>query len=359
MYQLLEEIGIKLLKKTDPERANKIAILALERGLVRPFKKSGQYGAPFHLGDLKFPNRVGVAAGFDKNGRAAHALLGLGFGFTEVGTVTPLPQEGNEKPRIFRLRKDQAVINRLGFNNDGHEVVYYRLSPRRQSSGILGVNVGANKTSNDWVLDYQTGIKRFCDIADYLVMNISSPNTPGLRNLQAKEALDRLVASCIDTRNEMEHHVARKVPLLLKIAPDIDMNELDDIVDVVLKRGLDGLIVSNTTLSRDNLYDPQMSQAGGLSGKPLMERSTQLLQETRIRVGPDLPLIGVGGIMNGADALEKFRAGANLIQLYTGLTYSGFSLAKECLLAADRYFPDPDSPDAGLPEPDLSVQNRS
>lgn len=335
MKKLLENAGLSLLGRLDPERAGHLAVKGLEAGLVPGFHSRS--GGQVRVWDLTFRNRLGVAAGFDKNGRGAHGLLRAGFGFTEVGTVTPKPQSGNDRPRVFRLRSDRAVINRLGFNNEGHDAVYDRLKARGRPEGVLGINVGANKTSDDWVEDYQAGIRKFAGVADYLVINISSPNTPGLRNLQAKDALDRLVSESLETRDQSRETVGRKVPLLLKIAPDISLSELDDIVSVATRRGLDGLIVSNTTISREGLSHPDREKAGGLSGAPLMAPSTALLSETRQRVAESLPLIGVGGVMSAADAVAKLDAGATLVQIYTGLTYGGFSLAEDIVSAFANY----------------------
>jgi dihydroorotate dehydrogenase len=276
---------------------------------------------------------VGLAAGFDKNAEVPDAVLRLGFGFAEIGTVTPRPQAGNPRPRIFRLPEDEGLINRLGFNNEGIEAARARLDARAGRFGIVGVNVGANRDSKDRIADYVKGIEALAPFASYLTVNISSPNTPGLRQLQAGAALDDLLARAVDARDRAR---ARK-PLLLKIAPDLSLQELDDIVAVALKRGIDGLIVSNTTISRSReLRDANAKEEGGLSGKPLFALSTWLLGEAFQRVGRDLPLIGLGGIDSADTAWRKIRAGASLVQLYTALTYKGFGLVrtiKEGLLA--------------------------
>jgi dihydroorotate dehydrogenase len=267
-----------------------------------------------------------MAAGYDKNAEVPDALLGLGFGFAEVGTVTPLPQPGNPKPRVFRLPDDMGVVNRLGFNNGGHEAALTRLQKRSGRPGIVGVNIGANKDAADRAEDYATGARRFAKLANYLTVNISSPNTPGLRDLQAKSALDDLLARTLAARDES----GARPPVLLKIAPDLALGDLDDAVDVALKRGVDGLIVSNTTIARpQHLRSAAKSETGGLSGAPVFRRSTWMLAETARRVENKMPLIGVGGITSAETALAKIRAGASLIQLYTGLTFFGPGLVAD------------------------------
>ena len=266
-----------------------------------------------------FDNPIGLAAGFDKNAEVPDAMLRLGFGFVECGTVTPRPQEGNPRPRLFRLREDRAVINRLGFNNQGMAVVATRLSARARR-GIVGINIGANKDSIDRIADYRASFARLAPLADYVAVNVSSPNTPGLRGLQNRAELTGLLQALTDARAKM----ADPVPLLLKIAPDLDGQALDDIAAVVLAGGIEGLIVSNTTIARpDTLKSPQAAQAGGLSGAPLLAPSTFILREMRARVGTKVSLVGVGGIASGVDAYAKIRAGASLVQLYTALTFSG------------------------------------
>lgn len=268
---------------------------------------------------ITFPNPVGLAAGFDKNAQVPHAMAKLGFGFVECGTVTPRPQPGNPKPRLFRLREDGAVVNRMGFNNDGMEQAARRLA-RRVRSGIVGINIGANKDSADRIADYAEGFQRLAPLADYVTVNVSSPNTPGLRGLQNREELHRLLQVLTGFRAGQTH----KRPLLLKIAPDLDEHALDDIAAVVTDSGIEGVIVSNTTVDRPaSLRSPHARESGGLSGKPLFEPSTRILRQMRQRIGTRLPLIGVGGIASGADAYEKIRAGASLVQLYTALAYQG------------------------------------
>jgi dihydroorotate dehydrogenase len=276
---------------------------------------------------LNFPNPVGIAAGFDKNAEAPDALRRLGFGFAEVGTVTPKPQSGNPRPRIFRLERDEAVINRLGFNNQGAEVVLQRLTARARHGGIVGVNIGANKDSVDRIDDYVRLIGTFAPVASYFTVNISSPNTPGLRNLQQASELDDLLARVIEARNRVRGK-AGDLPVLLKIAPDLGLADLDDAVHVARSRGVDGMIVANTTISRPPTLREQarMKQQGGLSGRPLFRLSTRMVAETFVRVEGALPLIGVGGIDSGGAALTKIRAGASLIQLYSSLIYKGLGL---------------------------------
>ncbi len=271
---------------------------------------------------LDFPNPVGLAPGFDKNAEVPDAMLRQGFGFVEIGTVTPLPQAGNARPRLFRLSEDKAVINRMGFNNDGQAVVLQRLIERRTRGGIIGVNVGANKDSNDRIGDYVKGIEVFEDVASYITINISSPNTPGLRNLQSKADLQKLLERVNAARK------SRK-PMLLKIAPDLAEADLRDVAQVCGGGAVDGVIISNTTLSRPPLKSIHASETGGLSGKPLFELSTQCLAQFHQMSGGKIPLIGVGGISDAETALAKFKAGASLIQLYSALVYKGPSLVRE------------------------------
>ena len=266
-----------------------------------------------------FPNPIGLAAGFDKNGEVASAMLDFGFGFVECGTVTPRAQPGNPRPRLYRLGEDRAVINRMGFNNDGMEAVARRLTQRRRN-GIVGINIGANKDSSDRIADYRVAFARLAPLADYVTINVSSPNTPGLRGLQDRDELARLLATMTETRINL----SAPAPLLLKIAPDLDEPALDDIADVVLASGIDGLIVSNTTIARPpSLKSRHANETGGLSGAPLFELSTRILREMRARVGNRLVLVGVGGVASGADAYAKIRAGASLVQLYSALAFEG------------------------------------
>ena len=271
---------------------------------------------------LDFANPVGLAAGYDKDARACGAMLDLGFGFVEAGTVTPRPQPGNPKPRLFRLEEDGGAINRMGFNSGGLDAVVARLS-RHKRRGVIGVNLGKNRDSEDAASDYEEGIRRTAGLADYLVVNISSPNTPGLRDLQARGALDSLLRRLIDTRSGL----SRRVPLLLKIAPDLTTDERRDVAEVALDTGIDGLIISNTTVARPGgLRSRHAGETGGLSGRPLFTASTALLSDMYRLTQGRLPLVGVGGIGSAADALAKIRAGASLVQLYTALVFEGPAL---------------------------------
>ncbi len=271
---------------------------------------------------LSFPSPIGLAAGFDKNAEVPDAMLGLGFGFTEVGTITPLAQSGNPKPRIFRLTQDKAVINRLGFNNTGLALAVARLRARAQA-GIVGVNIGANKDNVDKISDYEIGIKSVRDFASYITINISSPNTPGLRALQSRGALEELVMRCIAARG------TARVPMLVKIAPDLIDADIEDIASIALLAKIDGLIISNTTLARpDSLRSNHKCETGGLSGAPLFAASTEMLRRFAIATHHGLPIIGVGGVASAAQAYEKIRNGASLVQLYSALIYEGPGLAR-------------------------------
>jgi dihydroorotate dehydrogenase len=317
-----------LLFALDPETAHRLAILALKTGLY-PRVPAPDPRVAWRVLGLDFPNPIGLSAGFDKNGEVVDAALALGFGFVEVGTVTPRPQAGNPKPRMFRLTADRAIINRLGFNNDGHDAVYRRLAGRKRA-GIVGVNLGANKDSPDRIADYVAGVRRFADVASYLAINISSPNTPGLRDLQEKDALTRLLGEVANARTAL----TKSPPILLKIAPDLDNGALADVMEVALASGIDGMIVSNTTTVRDGLTDTRLAQeAGGLSGRPLFRRSTEVLATVRKLVGDKLALVGAGGVDSADAARAKFAVGADLVQLYTGMIYEGPGLARR--IAAD------------------------
>ena len=268
---------------------------------------------------LSFPNPLGVAAGFDKNAEVPDAMLALGFGFTEIGTVTPKPQVGNPRPRLFRLPEDGAVINRMGFNNEGHAAALRRLEARRGRGGIVGVNIGANKDSADRIGDYVQGISRFTHVASYFTVNISSPNTPGLRGLQSRAELEQLLSRLNDERARHE----AQPPMLLKIAPDLREDELEDIAAACGGGAVDGIIVSNTTLSRDGLRSGHAKEQGGLSGLPLLALSTRQLARMFVLTDGRIPLVGAGGVHDGASALMKIRAGASLVQLYSALVYQG------------------------------------
>ncbi|MCA0278393.1 MAG: quinone-dependent dihydroorotate dehydrogenase [Proteobacteria bacterium] len=318
-----DRLGRHLLFAFDPEAAHGLSIKALRCGLPVGGRAPRDARLRVRVAGLEFPNPLGMAAGYDKNAEVPDGLLGLGFGFAEVGTVTPLPQAGNPKPRIFRLVEDDAVINRLGFNNEGHDAAEKRLIARAGRPGIVGVNIGANKDSTNRIGDYVRGVKRFARHASYLTVNISSPNTPGLRNMQAREQLAELLAKVMLARAEAGH----AVPVFLKIAPDLHEAELEDIAAEVTAKMVDGIIVSNTTITRPTLRSSaNAGETGGLSGKPLFSRSTAVLARMRKLVGPELAIIGVGGVDSAETALEKVRAGADLVQLYTSMIYAGPSL---------------------------------
>ncbi|MHC5654431.1 quinone-dependent dihydroorotate dehydrogenase [Stappia sp. ICDLI1TA098] len=330
--RLASGIARRALFTLDAETAHGLTIKALASGLAPSCAAASDPRLAVTVAGIDFPNPLGMAAGFDKNGEVPDALLGLGFGFTEVGTVTPLPQSGNPRPRVFRLVEDNGVVNRLGFNNEGHAALRGRLDARAGRGGIVGVNVGANKDAADRIADYVAGIETFADRATYFTVNISSPNTPGLRDLQARDALHELLSRVMDAREKAAARVGRTVPVFLKIAPDVEEAGLDDIASEVITAELDGLIVSNTTLSRAGLSDAKgAAETGGLSGRPLFRRATIALARMRLRVGPRLPIIGVGGIDSGESAWTKITAGANLLQLYTGLVYEGPDLVGRIL----------------------------
>lgn len=324
----------KLLLQLEPELAHDSTLLALRSRAVPPQVDPDDSCLSITLAGLVLKNPVGMAAGFNKDAEMGLGLSRIGFGFEEVGTITPRPQKGNDKPRIFRLSGAGAIINRMGFNNVGHNVAYDRLQSRERSN-VVGVNVGANKDSADFVGDYVAGVRRFSDVASYITINVSSPNTPGLRNLQADQALKRLLDATLSERDRL----TKRVPIFLKLAPDLEEAELDKIAAVVLSSNLDGLIVSNTTLSRDEVSGlPGADTPGGLSGKPLFNLSTRKLAQVRQRVG-SLPIIGVGGIHSPESAVAKFEAGADAIQLYSALVFGGLDLLdriKRGLAAAVR-----------------------
>jgi dihydroorotate dehydrogenase len=319
-----------LLRRLPPEAARDLTVRALEAGLGR-LLAGGEVQQPDRpilaqrLWGRDFPNPLGLAAGYDKDARVPEAMLRFGFGFVEIGTVTPRPQSGNTKPRVFRLDPDQAIINRMGFNSGGLDAVIGRLSrPRR--NGIIGVNLGKNRESNDAAADYAEGICRTAKLADYLVINISSPNTAGLRDLQRRANLEALLALVLRAREES----GSRVPLLVKVAPDLTPAEREDIASVVLDAEIDGLIVSNTTVDRPaGLVSRHAQEIGGLSGRPLFAPSTVLLADMYRLTQGRLPLIGVGGIGSAQDAYAKIRAGACLVQLYTALVFAGPGLVTE------------------------------
>jgi dihydroorotate dehydrogenase len=325
-YRLFDALARPLLFRLDPERAHEWAVKALEK-LPLPRAPPDDPCLAVRTFGLDFPNPLGLAAGFDKNGEVVDAILRLGFGFTEVGTITPLPQAGQSRPRLFRLTPDEAVINRLGFPSQGHAAVHARLDLRAQKPGIVGINLGANRDSGDRPADYVRGIAAFADAADYFAINVSSPNTPGLRDLQRADALDDLLARVLAARDEQAERFGCK-PVLVKIAPDLTLAELDDIARCARARKIDGLIVSNTTVSRPTkLRDPSANESGGLSGRPLFSLSTHMLAQAYLRTENQFPLIGVGGVDSAETAFAKIEAGASLVQLYTSFVFKGLVLA--------------------------------
>lgn len=309
-----------LLFLLDPEIAHRITINYLK--MVRSKKPESYNVLRSNVFGLNFPNPVGIAAGFDKNAEVAENLINLGFGFSEVGTVTPNPQPGNPKPRIFRLKDDEAIINRLGFNSDGFDQVKTRLGKINDS--IVGVNIGANKDSKDFSEDYIRGIKFFSTLASYITINISSPNTPGLRKLELLENLDVLLDKINNLHKE---DLLIKIPILLKISPDLEYDNLKYLCDQVLSSEIDGLIISNTTVARNSITS-KLAQEGGLSGRPLFKSSTLQLRKVYKYTNGEIPLVGVGGIDSAEKAYEKIKNGASLVQLYTGLVYNGPKLIK-------------------------------
>lgn len=329
MLNTLYRFARPALFALDPEDAHEATIKALELGLHPrqignddPVLRQTVFG-------LDFPNPIGVAAGYDKDARAADAVLAMGCGFAEIGTVTPRAQSGNPKPRIFRLVADRALINSLGFNNGGHAAALARLEARRSKPGIVGVNIGANKDSADRPGDYAKGIETFSAVASYFTVNISSPNTPGLRDLQAPAALDELLSRVMEARTRVVSQGGPRRPIVVKIAPDIAEEDVSPICERLIAHAVDGIAVSNTTLARDGLTDVQATKSGGLSGRPLFRRSTIMLARVFEATDGKIPLIGIGGVDSGETALEKMEAGATLLQLYTGLVYAGPGLIGE------------------------------
>lgn len=332
----LLKLGTRALHAFPPERAHQLSLKALKTGLVPVPRLVPDPVLHTTLAGLHLPNPVGLAAGYDKNGEAIDPLLRLGFGFVECGAVTPRPQAGNPRPRVFRLSADQAVINRMGFNNDGLVALKARLSARLGRPGIVGVNLGANKDSADRAADYVTSLTALDGLADFFTVNISSPNTPGLRALQSKAALDDLLAQVMAAKGS--------APVFLKVAPDLTDSDLADIASSVIEHKLDALIVSNTTIERpDTLLSSDRSEGGGLSGRPLFERSTALLKAFARTLGGNVPLIGVGGIEDAETAYAKIRSGASAVQLYSALIYKGPGLVSDInrglagRLKADRF----------------------
>jgi dihydroorotate dehydrogenase len=335
---MMFHLATRALRLLPPESAHN-ATLTLA-GWAAPFLPLSAQDDPrlaVNVLGLNFPNPVGLAAGFDKNAQVPGAMARFGFGFVECGTVTPRPQIGNPQPRLFRLTEDRAVINRMGFNNAGMAEAAKNLKHRSRAK-IVGINIGANKDSADRIADYATCFAQLASLADYVTVNVSSPNTPGLRGLQNKDELARLLGTLTEARIRGSH-----LPILLKIAPDLDEAALDDIAHVVLDSGIEGLIVSNTTIARPALASERAKEQGGLSGAPLFAPSTEILRQVRRRVGSKIVLVGVGGVASGADAYAKIRAGASLVQLYTALVYEGPGLVSRIkrelvnLLARDGF----------------------
>jgi dihydroorotate dehydrogenase len=329
MIGLFDRIARPLLRLLDPENAHALTVRALRHApLLRPAADDPKLAV--RAFGLNFPNPVGMAAGFDKHAEVPDALLRLGFGFVEIGTVTPLPQAGNPRPRLFRLDADAAIINRFGFNSEGAEAVLHRLAARVGQGGIVGVNIGANRDSTDRASDYVKLIETFAPVASYFTVNVSSPNTPQLRELQKLDALDGLLARVVETRDRVSRD-AGPVPVLLKIAPDVSLAQLDDMVGAARRRRIDGMIVGNTTTARppELLERVKAIEVGGLSGRPLFALSTRVLAETFVRAEDAFPLIGVGGIHSGAAAISKVKAGASLLQLYSALVFRGVGLVAQ------------------------------
>ena len=335
-------LGRPFLFALDAERAHGLGLASLEaayRTGLNPLLAKPPKPLPTKAFGLTFPNPVGLAAGLDKNGAHIDALLALGFGFVEVGTVTPRPQPGNPKPRMFRLPQQEAVINRLGFNNDGVDALVRNVGKARRAHGLLGINIGKNKdTPNESAEDdYVHCLRKVYGLADYITVNISSPNTAGLRELQEEQALRRLVSVLREEQEALASHHGRRVPMLVKIAPDLSENDIDAAGRVLGDLGVDGVIATNTTIGREGVEGARHAdEVGGLSGAPLLSRSTAVLRMLRTRLPESIPLVGVGGILHGADAATKQAAGATLMQVYTGLIYRGPALIGECVDALRR-----------------------
>jgi dihydroorotate dehydrogenase len=323
MLGALFHLARPALFRLAPEDAHELMLKAMENGAYPRASGAEDRCLAVNAMGLSFPNPLCIAAGFDKDARVPDAVIGLGCGFAEVGTLTPKPQAGNETPRVFRLIADNGLINRLGFNNGGHAAALERLRRRVGAGGIVAVNIGANKDSRDRTEDYVTGMTTFYDVASFFTVNISSPNTPGLRDLQAPAALDELLGRIMAARAVAVQAGKPRLPVVVKIAPDIATDDIEPICNRILKHGADGISVSNTTLARDGLRDVARTESGGLSGRPLFHRSTVMLARVHQATGGALPLIGIGGIDSGETALAKIEAGASLLQLYTGLIYEG------------------------------------
>ncbi|QDY68553.1 quinone-dependent dihydroorotate dehydrogenase [Qingshengfaniella alkalisoli] len=330
MTNFLESTGLAMLRQLDPEVAHKLALKALSSGLAQLSGPVTSDRLRTEIAGLELPNPVGLAAGFDKNAEVLHPLARAGFGFIEVGAATPRPQTGNPKPRLFRLAKDRAVINRFGFNNDGADVIAHRLASRPEDA-VIGLNLGANKDSEDRAADFVSVLNGCAAHVDFVTVNVSSPNTENLRNLQGRAALWALLTGVVNARAKL----TRPIPVFLKIAPDLTDGELADIAEVALSSSIDGIIATNTTLSRDGLTSRHAQEKGGLSGAPLFEPSTRILARMSQLTENKLPLIGVGGISSAEHAYTKIKAGASAIQLYSAMVYRGLSLAAEIARGLD------------------------
>ena len=318
-----------LLFKISPERAHTLAIFALKYGLLPAQQQIDYPVLKMQCCGIDFPNIVGMAPGFDKDGEVVGPLFKQGFGFVEVGTVTPKPQPGNPLPRLFRLEQDKAVINRFGFNSKGSDVMLRNIT-KKPSGGVVGVNIGKNKDSKNDGDDYVVLLQKFYGLSDYITINISSPNTPGLRDLHDKNALEQLLVSIMNTKAECRKASDKNIPIFLKISPDIQQDEQKHIAELSIKHKVDALIISNTTIGgRKILRSPDAQETGGLSGKPLFKSSTDLLRAMYQQTNGDIPLIGVGGISSAEDAYQKIKAGASLVQLYSALVYQGFELVNQ------------------------------
>ena len=329
---LYETLGMRALRLADPEAAHGLALKALKLGLV---PSPGALTSPrlkTTLAGMDLQNPLGLAAGFDKNAEVLHPLAKSGFGFVEVGAITPRAQPGNPKPRLFRLTEDKAAINRFGFNNQGMEAAAAKLA-NRPKSGVIGLNLGANKDSEDRASDFAKVLQACGEHLDFATVNVSSPNTEKLRDLQGKAALSGLLAGVMDVRAGMD----RKIPVFLKIAPDLSDDELAEIAEVAIETGISGIIATNTTLSRDGLKSPHKGEMGGLSGAPLFEKSTRVLAKlSKLTAENNLPLIGVGGVSNADQAYAKIKAGASAVQLYTALVYGGMGMVKDIVTGLDK-----------------------
>ena len=327
---LKEKLGLALLHRIDPETAHGLALKALRAGMVTLAGPQTSARLATRVAGLDLPNPVGLAAGFDKNAVALEPLSRAGFGFLEVGAVTPRPQEGNPRPRLFRLMRDRAVINRFGFNNEGSAAVAARLA-QRPAGTVLGLNLGANKDSRDRAHDYVAVLTACGPLVDFVTVNVSSPNTEALRDLQGRAALWALLTGVMDARGELP----RRIPVFLKIAPDLTDRELADVAEVAMASSIDGIVATNTTLGRAGLQSRHAGEKGGLSGVPLFDRSTRVLAQLSALTEGRLPLIGVGGIASAEDAYQKIRAGASAVQLYTALSFAGFSLVPQIVQGLD------------------------